>query len=851
MSRTTLVGRSNEYERLCRKLKERSRGPIVVRGPAGIGKSRLVTEAVDDRRRVKWLQARAEQSLLPLHNGPHRVGDDFGSVTVRIRDDLAGTEPGVLVVDDAHHLDAGATAILVELVNDAHVSVVLTVRDGEELSSSVQQLVASGDELALEPLPDDAVETLVENVAESPVAAPANGHIQRLAQGNPLYARELTLDAIRRGQLAERADGMLDLDGALEAPSELSSLIRRRIADLPVDAALLLRQLVLAEPLPLKLTSRLAVGRTFATLDRAGLTSVTNGAVQLFHPLIADVVADQIGRAERAELSAALLETIGRDHPDGVFRAAVWAVAAETQDPQLLVDGARIAAARLDHELAQQLASRAIDVGAGSEAHLLLAAAIAASPDGADEAETRLAALEPQLEDPVQRSRASFERARNLLFGLGQPELAVDAAERSLESRADGPWHVEVRAIAALAAMLTGQVDRAVAVGEGLAAAGEDRRSRATVEVMVTLARTLAGRLDGTRQRIELAQELLGELPELEHLPLAREQLGLTTAYLYLYTGDVEKAGVYTEGQLRRVLDEGGPLAGTWLAMASHVALNRGDLVEVVRLGTDAIAALEQIDLLRTLPLALAQVAFAEALLGRVAIAEQHLARIHANDQDLPDRILVNVGRAEAAVLAAQGDLDAAVDRAIAAGDSAYKGQHRVWAAFAYHDAMRFGGGERCYRALVDVASEMDEGLVSYLVAGAKAWVRGDAAGLVSAGDDLLRAGARLAAAETYLAVSTCAEQVGDREVERCRRRAAAVLGGGPRTWLMADAPPEVMLGEREKQVALLATNGLSNNEIALKLVVAPRTVENQLASVYRKLGATSRGDLALLMRTR
>jgi DNA-binding CsgD family transcriptional regulator len=48
-----------------------------------------------------------------------------------------------------------------------------------------------------------------------------------------------------------------------------------------------------------------------------------------------------------------------------------------------------------------------------------------------------------------------------------------------------------------------------------------------------------------------------------------------------------------------------------------------------------------------------------------------------------------------------------------------------------------------------------------------------------------------------------------------------------------------------EREVAALAAAGLSNGDIARRRGRAPRTVANQLASVFRKLGVASRAELA------
>jgi DNA-binding NarL/FixJ family response regulator len=49
-----------------------------------------------------------------------------------------------------------------------------------------------------------------------------------------------------------------------------------------------------------------------------------------------------------------------------------------------------------------------------------------------------------------------------------------------------------------------------------------------------------------------------------------------------------------------------------------------------------------------------------------------------------------------------------------------------------------------------------------------------------------------------------------------------------------------------ERSVVQAVLAGRSNNEIAEARATAPRTVANQLAAIYRKLGISSRAELAL-----
>ena len=81
--------------------------------------------------------------------------------------------------------------------------------------------------------------------------------------------------------------------------------------------------------------------------------------------------------------------------------------------------------------------------------------------------------------------------------------------------------------------------------------------------------------------------------------------------------------------------------------------------------------------------------------------------------------------------------------------------------------------------------------------------------------------------------------------------RAAAARAGlwlarceGARPPTMLATPDAVDLTPREREIALLAAAGSSSREIADRLVVSVRTVDNHLQNAYRKLGVTRRQDL-------
>ena len=80
------------------------------------------------------------------------------------------------------------------------------------------------------------------------------------------------------------------------------------------------------------------------------------------------------------------------------------------------------------------------------------------------------------------------------------------------------------------------------------------------------------------------------------------------------------------------------------------------------------------------------------------------------------------------------------------------------------------------------------------------------------------------------------------------------VVSRGPSAVLVADTPGldrdtlASSLTPREREVATLAARGLSNRQVAARLFLSLRTVENHLHRVFSKLGIASRRELRALV---
>lgn len=61
-----------------------------------------------------------------------------------------------------------------------------------------------------------------------------------------------------------------------------------------------------------------------------------------------------------------------------------------------------------------------------------------------------------------------------------------------------------------------------------------------------------------------------------------------------------------------------------------------------------------------------------------------------------------------------------------------------------------------------------------------------------------------------------------------------------------AEGQPQELLTQRELEVLMLAARGMSNKDIAEKLVISVRTVQAHLRSIFNKMGVGSRSEAVL-----
>ncbi|MEV7061468.1 LuxR C-terminal-related transcriptional regulator [Streptomyces collinus] len=292
------AGREDELE-LVRRSSAGVRRGIVVTGPAGCGKTRLVTEAIrgtDCARAAGTPESRAIPfaafaHLLPESVTLHRA--------VRL---LSGVR--TLLVDDAHLLDDASAALVHQLAVHGRTRLLVVATDGAPVPGAISRLWTGEllPRLALEPLPEEETGRLL-TAGAGPLDALTLNRLLRLSRGDLRLLRDL-LGAVR-GQLTPVADTG---ERAWRGPVPLTTAVRERTAPVlgrscPLEREALDR-LAFAEPLPPDLGD-LDLGALEA-LESDGLIEVDeHGGVRLAHPLYGPVLRAAAGRLRARRLARA------------------------------------------------------------------------------------------------------------------------------------------------------------------------------------------------------------------------------------------------------------------------------------------------------------------------------------------------------------------------------------------------------------------------------------------------------------------------------------------------------------------------------------------------------------------
>lgn len=865
-----LVGRGALVDRGVAALAGSAR-TLLVYGPSGIGKSRVmqaVTERLgDDGWCVLAASGNTALSAVPLGAlAPVLAGDPVAMVTAAgdpvalyaaasaaVREAAAG-RPTVLAVDDVSAVDSVSVGLIAQLVESGVLRLVGTVSESDPVPDGLLPLAAAGDAVRLDvaPLDVDEVSELLTRVLGGPIAHRDAVELHAVSHGNPLFLRELAIGAADAGSLVS-ADGLWQLVGEPVGTPALRDLIRARLRVLGDDERDTVERLALCEPLAFDEFARPGAPEALAKLEMRGLIRVDeSGArmrVGLAHPHYASAVRDSIPRLRAVSLLLEQADVVASRPmtPADELRVAIWRLdAGRPSDAGVLARSASLARMAHDRRTAERLAAAAVAAGADDAASLLLHGELLWSLGRAEEALAVLGRAEERAVadgDPPELL-AAIGTARADVFG-GDPLGSARGLEllESLEEALPGQSATIALSKAVLLVNLEYAHDALAHVESAAEVAGDSAFEQAVLDLSRAMPLVTLGR---DAEAIAAAERAV-RFAKADHSVIVPRRAELALAHVLIASDRIEDARATVIESLHDAIRHDDALTARLDEfMMGRIFWQLGRLDTAARWFRDTAGGAELHGPKSLREFARCFLAIVAAEQGDVARARELRARvIEGLDEDNSVTAL-----ADAWIAVGEGRPDAAAHTILARVDVIEERGAVSVAAGLLHHLVRFGSRAHARTAterLRRLAAASDSPAVRRRLAHATAESTADAPALRAVGAEWESIGHLLYAAEAFASAGQAARAAGHgREATADLQRAASLAAAceGARTPLLRFSDGAEPLTPREREIASLAAQGLSSNEIATRLFLSPRTVNNHLQSTYTKLGIRGRHEL-------
>lgn len=796
------------------------------------------------------------------------VAAAFLSVVERIADD----GPVLLAIDDLQWLDPSSSHVLAFAARrlTGPIGIVGSVRTEANQGSSVAWLQLPRPEavnrIRLSPLSVHDLHAAITARLKRSFSRPTIGRIHAVSGGNPFYAIEL-------------ARAVDDRSPGTEAtlPRTLTDVVRTRLGSLdPEVHEALLAAACMAAP-----TVELVSSATISDDDRLvdlleiaesqGIIAIDGNRIHFAHPLLSRGVYAQAAPSRRRAMHRRLAELV--DEPE--LHARHLALASTSGDHvtlQALDAAAESARVRGAPAAAAELMDLAIGLG-GDTAQRRLNSALHHFDAGDQE---RAATI---LEDTVAilppgdlRAEALSRLAVVRLYRDGFLETVRLLQQALSDADPESPLRVPISVTLAYCLLHSNEVDESLRTAE-MAVSDAERFGQPHLLGMALGMQSMLRFQSG----LGYDDDAMSRAVELED-PLASTPLvfrpTIQHALLLEFVGDLDRARGALDAIRLRCLDKGEE--GEYVFIAQHVVMSsiwRGDFVKADLVAEDAMEQARQMG--GNTPLFLAnslraQVAAfeGEEATAREAIREAIEIGRRTGTFRLAERVLatlvfleVSLGDYEAAVAAAAPmlssfDPEATPTELPAAGFlpdaiEALIQMDRLAEAEPLIDALE-RNGRRVDRAWMRAVGARGRSMLHA--------ARGNVDGAVDAARAAMAAHTGLPMpferARTLLLLGQLERRQRKKEPASAHLQEALGVFERLNVPLWADrARSELVranVGPRqsgqltpsEQRVAELAASGMKNRDVATALFISPKTVEANLARIYRKLGIKSRAEL-------
>ncbi len=844
-------------------LGELSRG-VLIHGPAGIGKTRLADEfAISlgiDAAVLRCVGSPATQST-PYAAIAHLIPVDVVSSADRPRQVLdavrtqLSTGRRILVADDIAFLDEASLSLFGHLLALGELFLLGTVRVGHPIPPGLDSLIRSYGlhHMTVEALDDRAVTAAAAEVVGAPLEPLSAQRLIDITAGNPLYLRELLLQSVAAQAVTILPSGQARLELSVTAAPRLVELVGNRLAAVPESLLPLLHLVAVAEPLTAADVERAGFTDDAVRLEQQGWLRVDGRGrspeIRLAHPLHSEVLRSTMGALEyrrQVARAAEILRTRPEPERDDPLRIALWELDAGLQpSAAVLLDGARRARAAVDLASARRLVEASYRIEPTQAAqHIWL----------------EVLFLLSQFEEAERVGNLSFEgapdlsltvssmmlRMDNLLWGVGDPERAYELVQSYRPEFA----RIGIEFLLAVPEAFIHGVDGQSALALELLGPVPDDPGLFLVSSLAHInARAGRGSFGEVEQLCQRGLDILHAMPD--------PRASMDPIFFRLNRGMARNhsgrsAEVYAEFVLAygMVVEERQSFLRCFVGFVTgQAALNLGFLESADQWFAETDAATGELSLPTARRIAVAGRAAVAGQRGDRAGAAKHLAQLDALPPDVAFmRVETQAGRSWAQhclgrPAEAREGMRAVTEWAIAADEP-------VSALLGLTEACRLSDERWAAEQLPRIAGL--DAVEGPLPAARVLFVNACAS---RTGAELLEAASACAAVDVHLLAAEAAtlalhafERVGDRRGASAARTLAATelaaCDGADTPALRVVASLVSPLSSRETEVARLAALGFTSKEIAERLYLSSRTVENHLQRVYTKLGVNGRDDL-------
>jgi DNA-binding CsgD family transcriptional regulator/tetratricopeptide (TPR) repeat protein len=870
---TRLVGRNGELARLRQLADDGDVGAVLLTGPTGIGKSRLADGVLDDLTTTGWhgfgLAATDPASRIPYGALSELIGDTLDGL-----DDLSTPSAELTVlrsVEEAlglDHVDRRVAVavhnvaviddptcdLLVHLAANRRLFIIADQGPDRDVDAAIRRLAPAGlVEHNVGPLSPAAVAELAADILGGPVGPGLVRNLYDRTQGSPLFACELLAAARANGGVG-RVDGVHQLTADLELKPSMARQILIRLGLLSQSEQDVVELLSLAGELGVEDLCTVTEPHVLETMERRGLIVTRTAGRRLraahAHPLHAEAVKANmtplVHRRRHRELADVLEATGLRRAEDQVAGALARLSAGRAVPIEQRLAGVKLAL-RLDRIRDGAELARSAHLEEQSERTRTALADTLIRLGRFVEADGLLAEPLDDRGDEWLRLRRAILRSSNRLWGFRDSEGALHIDDLCLATLTEPDAVARVESHQAWIDYCDGRPVDALNRIEHLAiddAVADVRYALAAVRApsLVCIGRVV----DGER----LAQRAWDEGWGTDTEYGSHGQHLIALGYAKLYQGDIEAARLVAEmaiAHCRSSSETTGLLF--FLDLAANVELLAGDLPTAVAHLEEALTIGSDLAIATSVRSSLATLAAARGQLGQPDEAGNAWHRFLTVPPAPSPRGVFEERRGEAWVRAGMGDGPAAAEiLGQAAADCADRGL-LVYQLLLLFDRARLGYADTKDRDAAATSAERCQGsLASVLVEAIGAFVSGDGTALDDGAERMMVMGLPLWGAELSARAADAWASSGQQRAATASQR----LSDQRRAQLPQAATPGLAptrsvepLTRREREIATVAAGGASNLEIAEALHISVRTVETHLHRIYRKLGITSRADLA------